>query len=308
MVLAICGRWSDMEILIIITVLSIIITTTILIINHIKLKQEYAKINKIIDDALNGNFIYDESLLSSTQQKLAEYISSCNLSAQNIKAEKDKIKELITDISHQTKTPISNILIYSQLLSEQELSDDSTKFVNEINTQTEKLSFLINSLIKTSRIETEMFIFSPKINRVEPMLVQIKNQLLNQAIKKNILLNLHNSNAVAKFDLKWTTEAIFNIVDNAIKYTHSGGKIEIHVTSYNMFCRIDIADNGIGISEEEHSKIFSRFYRSPKVSELNGIGIGLYLTRQIINNQGGYIKLSSKLNRGSTFSVFLPTE
>lgn len=103
-------------------------------------------------------------------------------------------------------------------------------------------------------------------------------------------------------------EALFNIVDNAIKYTHQGGKVSITVIPYSFFLRIDIADNGIGIAESEYSKIFGRFYRSQAVSEQEGVGIGLYLAREIVSTQGGYIKVISKAGRGSVFSVILPMQ
>ena len=111
---------------------------------------------------------------------------------------------------------------------------------------------------------------------------------------------------MACFDVKWTTEAIENIVDNAIKYTPEGGDITLAVTSYELFLRIDIADTGIGIAESEYADIFKRFYRSQAVNTIEGVGIGLYLARQIITGQGGYIKVTSTLGQGTTFSVFLP--
>ena len=107
------------------------------------------------------------------------------------------------------------------------------------------------------------------------------------------------------FDPKWTAEALANIVDNAVKYTEQG-LITISAVSYEMFVRIDISDSGIGISENEQAQIFARFYRSKNVQEQEGVGIGLYLARQIISGESGYIKVASVLGEGSTFSVFLP--
>ncbi|WP_404988597.1 sensor histidine kinase [Clostridium culturomicium] len=108
--------------------------------------------------------------------------------------------------------------------------------------------------------------------------------------------------------MKWTVEAVYNIVDNVVKHTNENGSIIIEVKDYEMFCRIDIEDNGIGIAEEEQNKIFSRFYRSQQVQNIEGIGIGLFLTRKILSAQGGYMKVASKVGTGSTFSVFLPKE
>ena len=111
--------------------------------------------------------------------------------------------------------------------------------------------------------------------------------------------------AAADFDGKWTAEALGNLVDNAIKYTESGS-ICVGVQLYELFARVDVTDTGIGIAEAEQPKIFSRFYRSQAVCEEEGVGIGLYLARKIISDQGGYIKLRSEVGIGSTFSVFLP--
>ena len=107
--------------------------------------------------------------------------------------------------------------------------------------------------------------------------------------------------------LATTLEAISNIVDNAIKYTPDGS-IDISMREYEMFVRVDIQDTGIGIPEEEQAKVFGRFYRSVDTGVLEGVGLGLFLARQIISGEGGYIKLSSTVGEGTTFSVFLPKE
>ena len=109
-----------------------------------------------------------------------------------------------------------------------------------------------------------------------------------------------------KYDKKWTLEVICNILENAIKYTNDNGKIEINIEKLESFLKIDITDNGIGIESENINNIFKRFYREQKVHNIEGVGIGLYLSKTIIEQQNGYIKVKSKVNEGSTFSVFLP--
>ena len=118
-------------------------------------------------------------------------------------------------------------------------------------------------------------------------------------------MRLHDTDISAAFDMKWTAEALANIVDNATKYTEHG-TITISAVSYEMFARIDISDTGTGIPESEQAKIFARFYRSNSVQKQEGVGIGLYLARQIISGEGGYIKVASVPGKGSTFSIFLP--
>ena len=155
-------------------------------------------------------------------------------------------------------------------------------------------------------METGIYQFQTKRARIEPMLEETIRQYLPKAQRKQISLKQEPTEAFAVFDAKWTAEAIGNLIDNAIKYTPAGGEVSLHVSEYDMFCRIVVADNGTGIPEEEQSRIFQRFYRSPSVAEEEGVGLGLYLAREILSGQGGYIKLESKPGKGSTFSVFLP--
>lgn len=105
--------------------------------------------------------------------------------------------------------------------------------------------------------------------------------------------------------MKWTVEAISNIIENAIKYTDQNGKIKISVIPYQSFTAIEIKDNGIGIAEEEQASVFLRFFRSEKVNDKKGVGLGLYLAREIITKQGGYISLQSEEGKGSCFRIFL---
>lgn len=265
----------------------------------------------MLDEAIKGDFLentWDESMLSSVEGKLARYLKSSTSSARNLREQKAKIEALVADISHQTKTPIANILLYAQLLEEQNIPEEAKPLVTSLIEQSEKLKMLIEALVKTSRLETGIFQFQPKNSEIEPMLTEAVKQYLPKAQKKQITLNLEPSDASAVFDSKWTAEAVGNLLDNAIKYTPSGGVVSVHVSEYDMFCRIDVSDNGLGIPEEEQAKVFQRFYRSPSVADAEGVGIGLYLTRQIITGQGGYIKLTSKPGEGSTFSFFLPRE
>ncbi len=268
-------------------------------------------IDRMIESAINNTFsesLFTENSLSRLEMKMYKYLSAGNTSLKQINTEKDRIKTLIADISHQTKTSISNIMLYSQLLGEQTDLNDSTKtLVWQIENQTEKLYFLIQSLLKTSRLENGIIKVNPKKNSVNKLIESIDYK--NFAYKKGIKLIIENISEIdAIFDFKWTLEALTNIVDNALKYTPLGGIVKIGVKEYEMFVCIYVSDSGIGISENEISKIFTRFYRSQNVSDIQGVGIGLYLSREILSKEGGYIKVSSKINKGSTFSVFLPKE
>ena len=266
------------------------------------------RLQQMLDEAIAGTFAehsFDETMLSALESRMADYLSASATTAMQLQKEKDTIKELISDISHQTKTPIANILLYGQLLQEQPLPAESRQCVAALQGQADKLNFLIASLVKLSRLETGILTVQPSLQSLQPLLQEITQQYTAKAEARGICLTVQDTDEQAVFDLKWTTEALGNVVDNAIKYTQPGGTVRITVTMYELFCRIDVADTGIGIAEEEQACIFSRFYRSPQVAQQDGVGIGLHLARQILSDQGGYIKVSSAPGKGSVFSLFL---
>lgn len=270
-------------------------------------------LNRMLDRAIEGNFnetIFDETRYSAVECKMGKYLSASQISAHKVEAEHNKIRALIADISHQTKTPISNILLYGELLKEQNLSSDSASCVEAMNEQAQKLQFLIAALVKMSRLEAGIIKVHPIQSDVKDMIEKIRTQYYQIAIEKGldflcVAPLISPQRLIAFFDEKWTIEAIGNIVDNAIKYTNQGS-ITLRIKPYEMFCCIEIADTGMGIAEEEQAQIFARFYRSKRVSQKSGVGIGLYLAREIIMEEGGYIKVQSKLGEGSVFSVYLP--
>lgn len=274
-------------------------------------KRTLQKIDNMLDKAINGDFRendFDESMLSAVESKLAYYLSASVVSAKNLAEGKNKIKKLIADISHQTKTPLSNILLYTELLAEENSEGDSYVYAAELNVQAKKLQFLISSLIKISRLEAGVLALHPQKAPVFPMLKKATDEFREKASEKDITLDLEHSEEVALFDTKWTEEAVCNLIDNAVKYTPTGGTVSLRVLPYEMFCRIDVIDSGIGIEENIQTKIFGRFYRGEAVCEEEGVGIGLYLVRMIAADQGGYVKVSSRRGEGSVFSLFLPKD
>lgn len=296
---------------IVIALAAIVLSIVIVLLERRKTKRIMKKLYQMLDLAMDERFeesTFDESLLSAVESKLSRYLTACAVSARNVTAEKEKIKALLSDISHQTKTPIANLLLYAQLLEEQDLPEESMTCVAALRGQAEKLNFLISALVKLSRLETGVFTLHPISNAIAPMLEEAAKQLMPKAAQKEILLVTNLTEAHGVFDYKWTMEALCNLLDNAVKYTPAGGRIQLSAAEYDLFCRIDVADTGIGISEAEQAKVFSRFYRSPSVSDQDGVGIGLYLTRQILTGQEGYIKVASTPGSGSVFSMFLPRQ
>lgn len=297
-----------MKIIIIISIAAALIAITVAVIEHIRTRRLTDRIGDMLDSAIKGDFTestYDESVDSLLESKLGEYLSSSSLSAKKIEEEKEKIKTLISDISHQTKTPIANLVLYSELLAEEDLSGSAKEKVAAINSQAEKLKFLIDSLVKMSRLESGLMTYVPVESSVDELLESITDSLSAKAASKGISIGYEPTTLYINSDPKWTYEALFNIADNAVKYTREGG-VKMRATEYEMFVRIDIEDTGIGISEEDSAKVFSRFYRSREVSGEDGVGIGLCLAREIITGVGGYIRLESTPGKGSKFSVYIP--
>lgn len=274
-------------------------------------RRTMERLEEMLDKATRGGFSeehFDESRLSRMETRLAHYLSAAAISAGNLAAEKEKIKSLIADISHQTRTPLANILLYAQLLAERDLTGEDLRCVAALEEQTEKLQSLIDALVKISRLETGVLTLHPVNGPLFPVLEGAVRQFIPKAAEKGVTLTLVPTGAAAVFDAKWTAEAVCNLLDNAVKYTPGGGSVSVRVVAYEMFCRIDVADTGPGIPEEEQPKIFQRFYRSAQVRAAEGVGVGLYLARQIVEGQGGYCRVSSRPGEGAVFSLCLPRE
>lgn len=272
-----------------------------------------ARIVRRLDDlltaAMNGSFsekTFDESRLSSLESRLGRYLAASALSERNVREQKDQISALISDISHQTKTPVANLQLYAQLLSEQPLTPQGKDCAAAISTQAEKLQTLIEALVKTSRLETGILALHPQPGEISAVVKRAVAQYAPRAAEKGITLTVGQRSGSAVFDAKWTEEAVCNLLDNAVKYTPSGGTVTVEVKNYELFSAIRVTDTGPGISEEEQARIFGRFYRAPGAWQAEGVGIGLYLTRQIAEKQGGYVKVESTPGKGSVFSLFLP--
>ena len=263
-------------------------------------------LGKMLEAAMEGNFTeasFDESLLSALESSFAHYLAASTVSARKVDAEKEKLKALIGDISHQTKTPIANILLYTQLLKEQPGNADC---LEALEGQTKKLQSLIDALVKTSRLETGVIALHPEPGELWSVMTSAVSQLRPKAEEKGVRITLEHGKANAVFDPKWTEEALYNLLDNAVKYTPSGGRVSVTAVVYPMFSAVLVQDTGPGIAEEEQPKIFQRFYRGTAHREQEGVGIGLYLVRQIAEGQGGFVKVRSQPGRGSTFSLYLP--
>lgn len=266
-----------------------------------------------MDDMLSGDImqpkqtIEEESLFYKINYRLGRLYEVMQENKNNIAKERADLQELISDISHQVKTPIANLKIINNTLLENEVPPQKQKeFLTAQASQLDKLDFLMQAMIKTSRLETGVISLDQKQQPVYDTLATALSWILFNAEKKQIDVQVECPEHLdARHDRKWTSEALFNILDNAVKYTPAGGQIRVSVEGWEMYVKINIADTGIGISEQHQGTIFKRFYREDAVHDVEGIGIGLYLAREIVTLQEGYIRVASEIGQGSTFSVFL---
>ncbi len=312
------------------------------------------RLEEMLDSAIEGTFSeknYDETRLSRLESRWKEFLGSSVLSNKNLEAERHRLEQFISDISHQTKTPMTVIKMYTELLTEEVSRGTAASFEkikgysDEISRQSERLEFLIDSLTKLSRLENGTLEVVAMPCRAEELINAAVSAIRPKADKKKLRIELpasclqsvpdepaadcapqnpdapqasteqpatqkpsapDTSDETARFDMKWTTEALVNVLDNAVKYSPEGGTIRIKVDKYEMYLAIHVIDEGHGISEEDIAKIFGRFYRGSTVQQEEGVGIGLYLTREILAKEDGYIKAVPNSERsGGELIIYL---
>ena len=249
-----------------------------------------------------------ETLFARINHRLTRLYQIMQANRRKVEEERQELQTLVSDISHQVKTPVSNLkMVTDTLLTRPVTESERIDFIKGVRSQTDKLDFLFQALVKTSRLETGVIRLEKKPGRIYDTVAQAMSGIVYAAEKKQIGVSVDcPENLTVAHDSKWTAEALFNLLDNAVKYTPAGGKITVTVEEWEMYAEIKVADTGKGISESNQAAIFRRFYREEEVHEQPGVGIGLYLAREIVTKQGGYIKVVSELGSGSAFSIMLP--
>ena len=322
------GKAIGMEVLMVVLFLLCLFLAYVALIYRKREKKLKISILQMLEEASSDLFQekrFDETSVSEVENRMWNYLENRQTAMERIERDRQRMQSQISDIAHQAVLPVSNIVLYTQLLEENLSNGFTGTKINEIeNVQLTKaevseinseitairdeigtLDFLIQSLVKLSRMENGIINLNAEKQQIKPMLDLVKQQFAIKAKNKGIDFLIEDTEETAVFDRKWTLEAVANIVDNAVKYTQEGGKISIHTEALPSLVRIDIADTGIGIREEEQGAVFSRFYRSVETSNSRGVGIGLYIAREVMRAQNGYIRLRSEYGNGSTFSLYL---
>ena len=273
-----------------------------------RIRRQMATVLERLDRAIGGTIqenTYDESIESAVTQRLNQLVEMSRLNCDQADKDRNLVKALISDISHQVRTPLTNIMLYAGLLEEQELSENAGEMASRIHRQADKLDFFMKELVRSSYLETDMITVHVEKSSVDELIARACQAVEMQALKKEIVIEAAPSSEQAFFDMKWTVEALVNLLDNAVKYSPVGSVVRICAIPYESFLCIRVKDEGIGIREEEQGMIFRRFYRSPSVSGEKGLGIGLYLVREIIKKQAGYVKVKAEPGVGAELFVYL---
>lgn len=273
-----------------------------------RLEMTYQNLLQRLDGAIGGqlqDMVYDESMDAAVTERLNRIVRISGMNQGKAEKERDTVKALISDISHQVRTPLTNIMLYVGILQEQGLDHDSKALVDKIGKQSDKLDFFMKELVRSSYAEQEMISINPQFTDVGEILDTSCQIVELAALKKKIEIVKEETGISCYADKKWTTEALGNVLENAVKYSPEHSQIRLSVIPYESFVCIQVQDQGIGIKEEEQGLVFERFYRSRSVSSEPGFGIGLYLVREVLSKQGGYVKIKSKIGAGTVVQLFL---
>lgn len=244
------------------------------------------------------------------EEELKELKMSFDRTEERLRREEQETKSLITDISHQLKTPMAALKMSYELTQSTELTEEEKdEFTAREAEEVAKLETLLDSFVHLSRLEADMIRISPVRASLRSTLTQAVSSVYMKAYRRNIDISMEEfEDRQILHDPKWTGEAFVNILDNAVKYSGEGTKITIKVTELVSYIMIEVEDEGIGIPSGEMHKIFQRFFRgeSEKVKAMDGSGVGLYLSRKILEDQGGTISVRKGQRSGSDFIVTLP--
>lgn len=307
-------NYTDFQKFIIIDINTLIVFILILSIIFFKYNQSESKkineITKYIEEINRGNYRLNieentEDELSILKNELYKITVMLKEVAENSQKDKTTLKDSLSDISHQIKTPITSILIMlDNILSDENMPEDIKKdFIKDIKREIVNIKFLVESILKLSKIDSNSIKFIKKE-------VFIKD-IINEAVKnvsmlselKNIEIIVSGDDSIKTIcDLKWQVEAITNILKNCIEHSYENRKIYINYNQNNMYTELKIEDNGTGIDAKDLPHIFERFYKG-KNSSSDSVGIGLALSKSIIESNNGYIQVDSKLNKGTTFII-----
>lgn len=305
---------TDFQKFIIIDVSTLIVFILILSIIVFKYNHSESKkineITKYIEEINRGNYKLNieentEDELSILKNELYKITIKLKEVAENSQKDKTTLKDSLSDISHQIKTPITSILIMlDNILSDENMPEDIKKdFIKDIKREIVNIKFLVESILKLSKIDSNSIKFIKKEVFIKDIINEaVKNVSMLSELKNIEIIVLGDDSIKTICDLKWQVEAITNILKNCIEHSYENRKIYINYNQNNMYTELKIEDNGTGIDAKDLPHIFERFYKG-KNSSSDSVGIGLALSKSIIESNNGYIQVDSELNKGTIFII-----
>ncbi len=294
-----------------IQIVLIILLCMVIVYSVYQKRQTYRKIDRLLDHVLSREEIVDsdvkEGEFSALVSKIRQIQDVLGSHVRKAEEEKDQVKSLVSNMSHQLKTPLANLSLYGEILGKEDVSSERrAEFADKMQRQIDKLNWIVESLSKMVKLEQNIEGFEINEIGIRQTILDAVDTVYGKLEKKEIHLAVESFADCRIFhNRKWTAEVFVNLLENAIKYTEKGGVVSISVHPYELYTEIRISDNGRGVRQEELTDIFKRFYRSPEVENLEGSGIGLYLSDLILEKEKGYITAVSEYGKGSCFSVFL---
>ena len=306
--------------------IGIITGGSIIYIRQRKLRmEELRKAAAMTEDILAGRRLRtsapgDELLLARIENQLVRIQEVLDGRRKEAEKSRDEIQKLISEIAHQMRTPLTNIESYTGFLrnitetAEQNLEGEASgsnekiglQYISALEVSERKLHFLVDSFVKMARLEQHIIQIHQNEKDLLKTIHNTFGQIQNRAEEKQIRFHITMpKQALCVHDSNWLSEAVFNILDNAVKYSEPGGTVEVSLKQNELYMKLQVRDYGIGIEEGEENQIFRRFYRGRRVTVQEGLGIGLYLAREIINLHGGFMT-AKKMEPGLLIEVILP--
>lgn len=246
--------------------------------------------------------------LEALTKEYQESTAQNKLLLQRSQHEEGNLKSSITDITHQLKTPVASLKLSLDIaLSEQYEEEERRNFAKQTEVQINKLDLMLDGLAKISQLETDLIQLQPQKLSLQQLLNEAVNSIIMKAIEKEIELEVELlEDTFILVDKKWTLEALGNVLENAVKYSSIKSTVQVRASSLVTYVLVEIIDEGPGISKEEQHLIYQRFYRGKNSEAVEGSGVGLYLTRKIIEGQHGTVMVKRHHPRGSNFQLTLP--
>lgn len=284
-----------------------ITATSVFLIYTNKRYKKLSELNDYLSLVQAGNYDLDindntEGELSILKNNLYKIITTLRTQNEMLKSDKHYLADSLADISHQLKTPLTSLMVMTDLLKESESDAKNREFISIIENQLEKMRWLILNLVKLSKLDADTVEFKHEATSIKNVIDESVKPFLVTLDLKGISLIDNVEDFSFAGDKNWTVEAFENILKNCIEHTDKNGALTIQSKSTNIYDAVIITDNGCGIAPEDLPHIFERFYHG-RNSSTDSVGIGLALAKMVLEKEKASIRVESTLGQGTTFEI-----